>query len=48
MSQGDMRLFEITKSLSAKYNQEMHKELSYYITSIEDGTHVEEETHLVA
>ena len=31
---------EITKALSAKYNQAMHKELSYYITSIEDGTHL--------
>ena len=31
---------EITKALSAKYNQVMHKELSYYITSIEDGTHL--------
>jgi galactokinase len=31
---------EITKQLSAKYNQAMHKELSYYITSIEDGTHL--------
>ena len=31
---------EITKELSAKYNQAMHKELSYYITSIEDGTHL--------
>jgi galactokinase len=30
----------ITKELSAKYNQAMHKELSYYITSIEDGTHL--------
>jgi galactokinase len=30
----------ITRELSAKYNQEMHKELSYYITSIEDGTHL--------
>jgi len=38
---------EITKELSAKYNQAMHKELAMYITSIEDGTHVEEETHLV-
>jgi galactokinase len=28
----------ITKELSAKYNQVMHKELSYYITSIEEGT----------
>jgi len=37
----------ITKELSAKYNQAMHKELAMYITSIEDGTHVEEETHLV-
>jgi galactokinase len=31
---------EIIKALSAKYNQAMHKELSYYITSIEDGTHL--------
>lgn len=31
---------EITKALSAKYNQAMHKALSYYITSIEDGTHL--------
>lgn len=31
---------EITEELSAKYNQAMHKELSYYITSIEDGTHL--------
>jgi galactokinase len=30
----------ITKELSAKYNQAMHKELSYYITSIEDGAHL--------
>jgi galactokinase len=30
----------ITKELSAKYNQVMHKELSYYITSIEEGTQV--------
>jgi galactokinase len=29
---------EITQALTAKYNQAMHKELSYYITSIEDGT----------
>lgn len=28
----------ITKELTAKYNQAMHKELSHYITSIEDGT----------
>ena len=28
----------ITKELTAKYNQVMHKELSHYITSIEDGT----------
>jgi galactokinase len=39
---------EITKELSAKYNQAMHKELAMYITSIEDGTHIEEDTHLVA
>ena len=31
---------EITKELSAEYNQAMHKELSYYITSIEEGTHL--------
>ncbi len=31
---------EITQALTAKYNQAMHKELSYYITSIEDGTHL--------
>jgi galactokinase len=31
---------EITKELSAKYNQALHKELSYYITSIEEGTHL--------
>ena len=31
---------EITKVLSDKYNQAMHKELSYYITSIEDGTYL--------
>ena len=31
---------EITKALTAKYNQAMHKELSHYITSIEDGTHL--------
>ena len=30
----------ITKELTAKYNQAMHKELSYYITSIEDGTYL--------
>jgi len=30
----------ITKELSAKYHQVMHKELSHYITSIEDGTHL--------
>ena len=29
---------EITKELSAKYTQVMHKELAMYITSIEDGT----------
>jgi galactokinase len=39
---------EITKELTASYAQVMHKELAMYITSIEDGTHVEEETHLVA
>jgi hypothetical protein len=26
----------------------MHKELAVYITSIEDGTHIVEGTHLVA
>lgn len=31
---------EITKALTAKYAQVMHKELSHYITSIEEGTHV--------
>ena len=31
---------EITKELSAKYNQAMHKELAVYSTSIEDGTHL--------
>jgi galactokinase len=30
----------ITKELSAKYNQVMHKELAVYNTSIEDGTHL--------
>ena len=30
----------ITKALTAKYNQVMHKELSHYITSIEEGTHL--------
>ena len=30
----------ITKELSAKYNQAMHKELAVYSTSIEDGTHL--------
>lgn len=30
----------ITKELTAKYNQVMHKELSHYIVSIEDGTHL--------
>ena len=39
---------EITKELTASYAKKMHKELVMYITSIEDGTHVEEETHLVA
>ena len=39
---------EITKELTASYAKKMHKELVTYITSIEDGTHVEEETHLVA
>ena len=31
---------EITKALTARYTQVMHKELSHYITSIEEGTHV--------
>ena len=31
---------EITKELTASYAQVMHKELSHYITSIEDGTHL--------
>jgi len=31
---------EITKELSAKYNQAMHKELTIYSTSIEEGTHL--------
>jgi galactokinase len=39
---------EITKELTASYAKKMHKELAMYITSIEEGTHVEEETHLVA
>jgi galactokinase len=30
----------ITKELSAKYNQVMHKELALYSTSIEEGTHL--------
>lgn len=30
----------ITKELSAKYNQAMHKELAVYSTSIEEGTHL--------
>jgi galactokinase len=29
---------EITLALTAKYAKVMHKELSHYITSIEDGT----------
>lgn len=29
---------EITQALTARYTQVMHKELSHYITSIEDGT----------
>ena len=29
---------EITKALTARYTQVMHKELAMYITSIEDGT----------
>ena len=33
---------EITKALTANYAKKMHKELAMYITSIEDGTHVEE------
>ena len=39
---------EITKALTANYAKKMHKELAMYITSIEDGTHVEEEIYLVA
>ena len=39
---------EITKELTASYAQVMHKELAVYITSIEDGTHIVEGTHLVA
>lgn len=31
---------EITQALTAKYAQVMHKELSHYITSIEEGTHL--------
>ena len=31
---------EITQALTAKFAQVMHKELSHYITSIEDGTHL--------
>ena len=31
---------EITKELTARYAQAMHKELSHYITSIEEGTHL--------
>jgi galactokinase len=31
---------EITKELSAKYNQAMHKELTVYSISIEEGTHL--------
>jgi galactokinase len=31
---------EITKALTARYTQVMHKELAIYITSIEDGTHL--------
>jgi galactokinase len=31
---------EITKALTARYTQVMHKELVMYITSIEDGTHL--------
>lgn len=31
---------EITKELTARYAQVMHKELAIYITSIEDGTHL--------
>jgi len=39
---------EIIKELTASYAKKMHKELAMYITSIEDGTHVEEEIYLVA
>ena len=39
---------EITKALTANYAKKMHKELAVYITSIEDGTHIVEGTHLVA
>jgi len=31
---------EITQALTTKYAQVMHKELSHYITSIEEGTHL--------
>ena len=31
---------EITKALTARYTKVMQKELSHYITSIEDGTHL--------
>jgi galactokinase len=31
---------EITQALTAKFAQVMHKELSHYITSIEEGTHL--------
>ena len=39
---------EITKELTTNYAKKMHKELAVYITSIEDGTHIVEGTHLVA
>ena len=39
---------EIAKELAAIYKKQMHKELAVYITSIEEGTHIVEGTHLVA
>ena len=39
---------EIIKELTTNYAKKMHKELAVYITSIEDGTHIVEGTHLVA
>ena len=39
---------EIAKTLTANYAKKMHKELAVYITSIEEGTHIVEGTHLVA